>query len=231
MSVFSMFHKKYIDYCEVSCYNVYIIYTKEDIHMATSTIESLGMTIGKGTCSVMNSFRTASDNYKDYYANKEHKGIFDYVANAANTLGRAGVSVVKGVAGVAKDVWNSDEIKAARSGIAETYTKMREKYGSYLTKTAEQLRADAENPEKAGFKTNFKMFLNNTLKVVDNVYKTGESAVKSVVKGISSFDKGFGEGTAAKKSEYEKFKKAKEDIKDAEDDGLDKDAESNVEFE
>lgn len=184
--------------------------------MATNAIESIGVSLGAGTCRIMNAFRTMSDEYEDYYEKKENKGILDHVFNAANSLGRGGVKLVAGIGRTASSIAKSEPVQGIKSGIANAYDKLREKYTGYLTKTSERLKDEMESGEAIGIGTRFKSFATSTLKVIDSAYQKGEGFVKSTAKTVSNIGKGvkgseaYHELTAINKAAGEKAQRETE---------------------
>lgn len=162
--------------------------------MIGGATKTIGIKLGAGACSVLNSFRNASDKYENYYSQKEKKGVFDYVVNAANSIGRGAASIVSTAGKTVSAVAGSKPVQAVKSGILNAYDTLREKYQSYLTTSSDQLAAKREEKaktgEKTGFSLGFQTFLNSTAKIIDKVYSGGESLVKSATAGVKDVVKG-----------------------------------------
>lgn len=169
------------------------------------TIEGAGISLGKGTCGIFNKIRQASDDYKDYYKNKTNKGVADYVFNAANMIGRGSIKAIKGLGGVAKELWDSEDAKSARSGIADAYNALRDKYRDYLTASTERLNESYEKGEHHGFKS----FVNGALRMIENVYSKGEDIARSAAKSVSNVKNSIKDSDA-----YKELAKANREIED-----------------
>lgn len=158
--------------------------------MAYTAIEKMGIDIGSGVCGVLNKIRDASDRYDDYYNSKKDKGVFDHIVNAATSLGKGGVAIVKTAKKGFDTIAKSDIVQSLKSGIGNVYSHMRESYQNYLTDN--QHKIDAEiNGGKTGFSVGFKSFLNSMLQTAESVYSKGEGFVKNVADSLHTQKEGI----------------------------------------
>lgn len=156
---------------------------------------NMGVRLGAGACNILNSFREASNEYEDYYANKENKSVADYVMKAANTIGRGGARIIAGAGRIAGEALRSEPARKIKSGIMNAYDAIREKYSDYLNKSSDQLEGEMSRKELegggAGFGLKFQSFLNSAAKAVDKAYSKGEDIVKNTAKGLGDVARGI----------------------------------------
>jgi len=157
-------------------------------------VSGFAVKLGAGICNTFNEIKTESDNLKKAHLEKENKGVLDYVLDAANSVGRGGVSFLKGTYTLGKNIYNTEAVQNVKTGISDWYKNAREDIKTFLADEKENLAIDSENEMEANghisFSTGFKSLMRSVWEKIDNVYEHGERSLKTATTYLGdTFDK------------------------------------------